>query len=154
MRLGCPPTTSKHLPVLTPYTLPPPPPPPPPPPKPSTLAGPLVHAPLPAPPNALLIFFPALHPLSGPDRLLAWRGWRRSPMEALVNSLKHTRTHTQHTHTCLKYPGEHPGADFAPSFHLSSLLGRAALLTPSFHPSSFSLSFSNHKHFSSMSISK
>lgn len=30
--------------------------------------------------------------LSCPDRLLAWRGWRRSPMEALVNFHIHKRT--------------------------------------------------------------
>lgn len=30
--------------------------------------------------------------LSCPDRLLAWRGWRRSPMEALVNFHIHKKT--------------------------------------------------------------
>lgn len=50
----------------------------------------------PPPQRSPHLFF-ALHPLSCPDRLLAWRGWRRSPMEALVNfphSQKYTHTHT------------------------------------------------------------
>lgn len=70
--------------------------------------------------------------LSCPDRLLAWRGWRRSPMEALVNF---------HTHKNKKkkenYSKGRKCRDLTifllVSFH--PLLSSAVLYTSSFSPS-------------------